>query len=640
MIRRTLQTALLLLPLVLPAVTVREYLGFDPETEVDRAANAYFASENIILFRMRYPNGDYREFNRNFAHPNVLFAENGWAGLITDEEGVVITTGRDPNGDQWEWRFRSGRCVAFGKVGGKKRMFPYNAPRVAPGNEQQPNYYPYYYEPGDYVFDPDSAAGAKTGKKAGKGMRKGINKKVLKVLGAKWSKSQRLQWPFKNPNENGCLFALVALLSTALFFFKRRWVRIVGGCVFLSGATLLATTASRGSFLALFVGLLPIVALRARSVMKSKSVWVLAAIFCVAVAAWFGTHDIKLLTRGFSGKSSWSNQVRMEMWKTAPQMVVEAPDGWAFTNVGVGYFSWYQAFNEVMLPGSLMNEHLTRIVGYGWWGRIGYVLAWTLGLSLLMVAAWRTRNAVPLGVWSAFAVAGWFNPVFVNWTQWILPVGAIALFLCSRPWRILSFRSVMWTSMGAVLATAAILTSIYVMGSKTPARGYSIRAEKNRVYVKGTDPSIWIVDDGKALGGIFACRDIRGWYALRPESPSVGYVRDIGDLPSEKKIHRLVLAGDAGHVWLKWMAEGGPERQQNTPDEVVFISPPFSPSALPEGLLQSCKVAFLKGEFAARYDYDLGQGAPPWVVIITGMELYHPGWMEWVAGQASSRVRR
>ena len=150
--------------------------------------------------------------------------------------------------------------------------------------------------------------------------------------------------------------------------------------------------------------------------------------------------------------------------------------------------------------------------------------------------------------------------------------------------------------------------------------------------VNGDNPGIWIVDDGKALGGVLACGDIRWYYHRNPASPAVGYVHDIKYLPDEK-IHRLVLAGDAGDAWLRWMTEGGEERQQNTPDEVVFISPPFPPSALPEGFLQSCKVTFLIGEFAARYSPDEFQNPPAWVTIIKGMELYHPGWMAFVAGK-------
>ena len=612
------QIVFLVLPLAVSAADVRGYLGFDPEKEVELAANAYIAQENVILFRMRYPNGSYREFERNFARPDVLAGSQGWKGRIMAADRIVVRTGRDPNGDRWEWTFKSGRCVAFGKIGGKKHSFPYDAPRAAPGDVP-----PFY-------FGHETAELNASAQKVKKGRWKGVDKQVAKVLGSKWTKSRRLQWPFPNPNENGFLFAGLALLSTVLFFRSRWWIRALGGVFFLVAVMLLVSTASRGSMLALLAGLLPIAGFRLKAVLRSKAVWTLVALVCVALAVWFCTHDVKLFTRGFKGKSTWSNQVRLEMWEKVPQMMVEAPDGWSFTNVGVGYFSWYQDLNELTMPGSLMNEHLTRLAGYGWYGRFGYLFAWIFGLALLAVVAWRTRNAVPLGVWLAFAVAGWFNPVFVNWMLWIVPVAAGGLFLCGQPWQRISRRFAVWMCAGSALAAVGVLASLYAIGSAAPARGYSIRAAKNRVYVKGDTPRIWVVDDGKALGGILACKDIRGWYVYRPQSPSIGYVRNVEDLPPGK-FRRLVLAGDAGDAWMRSMSEGGAEKQRDIPDEVVFISPPFPPSALPEGFLQSCKVKFLVGEFVTRYEAEY-QKPPPWVTVVTGMELYHPGWMNFVAG--------
>ena len=613
-----LQIALLVLPLAVSAADVRGYLGFDPEKEVELAANAYIAQENVILFRMRYPNGTYREFERPLDHPDRLVGGQGWGGRIVAADKIVVRTGKDPDGARWEWTFKSGRCVAFAKVGSKPHHFPYNAPRAAPGNTP-----PFYFGHAENV-------GVKVGKVAKAGAWKGIDQKVVKVVTAKWKRSKRLQWPFMNPNENGFLFASIALLSVSLFFFNRRWLRVLGGVVFLVAATLLATSASRGAMLALFVGLLPVVALRFKAVFRSKAVWTLAALVCLAAVAWFGTHDSKLLTRGMKGKSTWSNEVRLEMWKTAPQMMVEAPDGWSFSRGGLGYFSWYQDLEELTMTGSLMNEHLTRLVDYGWMGRVWYVFAWVFGLTLLLRIALCTRNAVPFGMWLAFAVAGWFNPLFVNWTLWIVPVAAVALCMCSRPWRFLSRRFMLWALLGGVLATGGVLASLYAVGSKAPERGYPIRAAKGRIYVKNGTPRTWVVDDGKALGGIFACRDIRGWYAFRPETGSIGYVRDVARLP-KGKIHRLVLAGDAGNEWMQRMSDATLEVQRNPPDEVVFISPPFPPSALPEGFLGSCKVKYVVGEFAARYDAEF-QNPPPWVTVVTGMELYHPVWMMFVAG--------
>ncbi len=614
---RAVTVACAFLTSVALAADVKDYLGFDPNTEADKAANAYIAQENLILFRMRYPNGAYREFERPLDKPEALVGGQGWVGRIVSADQIAVRSGKDPDGNKWDWLFKGGRCVAFGRVGENPHEFPYAAPRAAPGRTP-----PFYFGHAQDV-------GVAVGKTAEDGAWKGVDKKVVREFSSKWKRSRRLQWPFINPNENGCLFATMALLSVALFFFRSRWIRIAGGLVFVAASALLVSTASRGAMLALVAGLAPVFAFKCRTALRSKALWALAAIVILSAVVWFGTHNSKLLTRGLRGKSTWSNQVRLEMWKAAPQMMVEAPGGWAFARAGLGYFSWYQDLGNLTMTGSLMNEHLTRLVDYGWKARVGYVFAWVFGLTLLFGAAWRTRNAVPFGMWLAFAVAGWFNPVFVNWKLWIVPWASVGLFLCARPWRVFSLRFLLFTALGGVLAAAGLLAAIYAVGSRSPDRGFPIRVAKGRVCVNGDNPRTWIVDDGKALGGIMACRDIRGWYVYRPETQPVGYVRDVKRLPSGK-IHRLVLAGEAGEAWMRRMSDGGLEMQRNPPDEVVFISPTFPPSALPDGFLRSCKVKYVVGEFAARYDEEF-RNPPKWVTVVSGMELYHPAWMMLVA---------
>ena len=65
------------------------------------------------------------------------------------------------------------------------------------------------------------------------------------------------------------------------------------------------------------------------------------------------------------------------------------------------------------------------------------------------------------------------------------------------------------------------------------------------------------------------------------------------------------------------------------PSEVVFISPPFPPSAIPPALLGSCRVKYVTGEFNARY-YREFDDPPPFVEIVTGMELYLSKWVDYV----------
>ena len=296
--------------------------------------------------------------------------------------------------------------------------------------------------------------------------------------------------------------------------------------------------------------------------------------------------------------------------------------------MGRAYLDWYQSLGEVNLPGSLMNEHLTHLVASGLLGRFGWLFAWLVGLGFLGLFAWRAKNAVPFGVWLMFAVAGWFNPVFANPYLWIVPGLAVGLSLWMRPWRAVGVKAALVVVGSAVLATVAILGGLWWIGSGTPARGYRVWAQKGRVYVKTLNPRSWVVDDGKALGGVMACKDIRGYYVFRPDAPGVGYVRGVENLP--ERVDRLVLAGDAGDAWLRKVCSD-PAARERLPKRVTFISPPFPPSAVPQGLLQSCSVMFVVGEFAARYEPEYAK-PPPWVRIMPGMELYLPSWMELATG--------
>ncbi len=157
----------------------------------------------------------------------------------------------------------------------------------------------------------------------------------------------------------------------------------------------------------------------------------------------------------------------------------------------------------------------------------------------------------------------------------------------------------------------------------------SIVVENGQALVKGDNPNIWIVDDGKALGSVLSCCYIRWYYFHHPSAPAVGYVRKVERLP-RKGVDRLVLAGKAGQEWLDWLlkcAEKGEEVSQYFPKELVFISPEFLPSNLPEGIHQSCNVKYVIGEFVARYHKEEFKDPPKWVTVVPGMELYIQDWM-------------
>ena len=208
-----------------------------------------------------------------------------------------------------------------------------------------------------------------------------------------------------------------------------------------------------------------------------------------------------------------------------------------------------------------------------------------------------------------------------------MPVAVIAHLL----WRSrgMSLKTVGLFAGVSALGAAVVLSALLAAGSSQRGRP-SIAYDGRRIKVNGLNPRIWIVDDGQGtLGGALAGRDIREFYIVQPHAPSVGYVRSVDDLP-EKGVDRLVLPGKSGNDWLLRLSENEKMRS-NLPKSVLFVSPPFSPSEMPEGVLAMCHPMVLVGEFAALYNEEYKKPRP-WIKIVPGMEKYILRWMTFAVG--------
>ena len=304
-------------------------------------------------------------------------------------------------------------------------------------------------------------------------------------------------------------------------------------------------------------------------------------------------------------------------------MMVDAPCGWGSYIPGAAYIDWYQPIKVFALTPTLINDHLTRLVAYSWTGRFLYVFCGFAILSISLLVAAFKRNPLPLATWLALAIAASFNPVSHRWELWIVPVLASFVFFGGVFWR-------RWRVMAGTLVTVLALTvlvvgGLYAAGSSVPKGYIPVSFDGQRVLINGIRPKIWIVDDG-TLGGGLTGKDIREYYTYVRRAPSVGYVRNIKDLPDS--IDRLVLAGHAGADWLTKLSEDENARN-HLPKSVLFISPSFSPSQVPEGVRALCRPRIVVGEFAALYDNEYSK-PQDWVTIVPGMEKYILRWMEHV----------
>ncbi len=573
-----------------------------------RIEDSYVAPVNHFIFKLVLSDGTVREFQRDPARQDGLIGLDGWDGDIGDEGAIAIR--RSENGTLRErFGFFRGRLTYHGIPGKPPAKFSYEAPRRPP---------PTGFSPLDILEDAPGRQEA-----IAHGQRE---------METKWTDSGRLAFPYNNPNHSGALYAELSVLAlVGLSLFRRRRIKVLFGVLAAAFAVCVVLTGSRGALLGLFVGMAAMAAFRARRLFRSRLFWGVA-VLAVAVAALvlaLGGHAN--MTRGFTsaGGLDWSNAIRLDMWKTAPRLMDAAPGGWGLGQAGKAYFDWYQPVDALCLTGSLMNDHLTMLAEVGWPWRFAYAFALFLILAGGFWVALKRGDATTLAVWTTFAAMAWFNPLYPEWGLWIIPVAALlplGAFFVRRLRDALGVSAVAAVAAGATLALLAWAGS---GDSGIPDRP-PVHVDGPRILVNGRNPRIWIVDDGRgALGGMLAGRDIRTFYAADRHLPSLGYVRNIADLPT-RGVDRLVLAGKAGNDWLLKLSSDENARRV-LPKSIVFLSPPFLPSEVPEGVLACCRPQIVVGEFAARYQAEYAK-PPSWVTIVPGMEKYILLWPQFVFG--------
>lgn len=611
MMRLILKMAIAACAFSAQAAVVVDGLGFNPEKRPGAALKMYIAPENRVIFKLRQPDGSTREFERDYSRPGALRGARGWRGAYGGSR-IKIKSGPNAKGGEIGYVFDKGRLVKFQREGSSPVQYTYDRKPPSLPEEESPLL------------------------RALMPLTEQAKEKINRQYKSKWSKSGRLQFPYRNPNRSAMLFSEIALLALSVALFFRRKMLIAGALlVFALSVGCMAWAGSRGAMLGFAAAMAVFMYAKAdwiKLMLRRKSTWVVLGLLLAVVVSWLFLQDTNFLSRGFGeGNKGWSNKLRIEIWRNAPMMIVDAPGGWGNLDFQVGrsYLDWYQPLQVVCLTGSLISDHLTRLAAWGWSGRFLYLFGWfaILGCSVMLLK--NRRNPFPLAVWVAFGITAWFNPMFQEWTLWIVPALSVLPFLCSRPWT----APRRYGAVAAISAVAAtvLLAAIYAVGTSSPRNEVKVCYDNGRALVKSTNPSTWIVDDGITLGGILAWKDVRDYFRKNPRTPSVGCVRDVKLLP-EKKIRRLVLAGAMGDKWLKHISKNADARK-NLPGSVVFISPPFPPSAIPPPLLQSCKVEFVVGEFATWYHRNEYAEAPAWVKVIPGMELYIQDWMEIATAQ-------
>lgn len=577
-------TVRLLLPVVAFSAFVLHGEQVSPVGEL-QAASSYLIAENAFMLRWRAPNGEGGRLVSDLHELDKFYGTPPWVAQRMPDGQYRVLTNPAWSGPRTGFIYRQGRLRRM-VVGDSDQVFTGETPPPVIA-EDLPSLWP-----------------------------EGVPKTFVHDI---WGQSGRLTLGYANPNKAGALLAEICMAGLCLLLVRGWLWRSIGLIVAALGFWGVVLSASRGAVVAVALSFLVVVLSRIREFFT----WRRLACVAVGAACLFGglylSGDLERYTTRIVNTQGEGDATRLKIWREAPRMMVDAPTGWGLGQAGRAFDCWYQQVCDIRVVRTLINSHLTFLVELGWPLRLIYLMLLFGGFAILFAVSTRGGSAMPLGIWVAFMLTGFFNSTLESPTLWTIPVLSLAA-LAFHHVR-MEARVCRRIAVGALCLSGAVLLGFLIAG-RVCSDSPSIRADGRRVRINGDDPAIWIVDDKQMLGGGFIGREMRIFYRKNPSAAPVGRVCACSDLP--RTFRRLVVAGKCCTEFLDWWKND----RAKIPDftELIFMSPPFAASSVPLELLTQYKVRVIQGDFAARLTPDF-QSPPPWLRIVPGAAIYIPGWM-------------
>jgi hypothetical protein len=429
----------------------------------------------------------------------------------------------------------------------------------------------------------------------------------------------RMDWGLGNPNKTGALIALLMISVWGLSFISpfRKWGFWVALTLFTGLGVCLIHTFSRGGLIALFAGLVPLILTAPRPWSRSRVMALVVMSWILIGASAFLNAEQRFGQGIVQEDRSITN--RFEIWKSAPRMMLDAPEGWGIGHSGDAYMQWYQPLSEHQGYSTLVNSHLTWLVEIGWPLRFAYLFGWGCVFLLCWPEEKRRWFVVPLGVWITFAVAAAFSSVAESLWLWVVPIATLLAVLAVR------IRDAEWPSMGALLipfgSAVALCGFFYLVGSQTPSQ---IHRQGETLLFGGTAPQVWLIPDPQILGKNLG-------YKIRVAAEKQIAPLAMGILLDSNQLHSLqgqtvILAGNpATHDQL--------EKIFREASAVELINPGFFPQevGLGKAEIQQKEIKLVVGEFSESPACAAWKGLLP-PTILPGVGDYLPQWSTAVLG--------
>ena len=571
--------------MLLAAILAAAYFGldFDPaETNVATESRIYPVSP--VAYRMVQPDGKVRIFELTDAQEGILSGPKPWLGVVKDRQ---IDIWADP-------QYTGGKLrTAFTFVAGRLRLMMLDGKKFTFAKMGSPkaDLAGMFPERKERSYEKNSKADI---------WRGGGN---------------RLRLWFANPNSAGILLAEFLLVLVWLTTATRGLARIGSGAFAAVAACGMLATGSRGALVGAVAGLLAIGVVHAQRLFTKRGVLVLTFGLVVLAAGLIFSGNSHRVINTFRAIDA-GNMTRLKIGKAAVQMFADAPFGWQGGEVPGrnACLNWY-VFDE----SRSLRTHIMSLAECGWLKGYLYVFFWVFVLSVGVVLA-RKGRPLPLALWSSFCFAGCFNPVYIDWEDWVLPVASLVALaspdgrFSARQWRMAAI-------VAAILSLTVVVGLVIVGKSMRRPVGISVKSCGRATFVNGDNPRVWIVGDPVVMAGNgFPGREILSYFKRNPNAEPIAYVYDVDDLPRETEC--VIVAGRNVPDYLSVYEKG----RACKAERLIMLSPSVGPDAVPERLAAETQLLWVAGSLLASHELSYAE-KQPWVKLAPGCERYVPDWM-------------
>jgi len=426
--------------------------------------------------------------------------------------------------------------------------------------------------------------------------------------------SWRMDWGFGNPNKTAVFIAclMVAVWLAAGFWRRGFWLALpictaLGCC--------LVRTYSRGGMLALIAGITILLVWaprpwpRARVIAAVAAIWVLALfIICAKAEARYGQGL-------FSDDPSIDS--RLIVWRHFPEMLAAAPWGWGWGQAGDAYTQWYQPTEQSIHYLNLLNSHFTWMAEGGWAFSLFYMAAWCAVIVLCRPECGEPPGAVPLAVWVALGVGGFFSQVGDSTGIWVLPILLFALAIAARirrrAWP--AWRSMMLGGLVSGCALVAIISAGCV------AATLPIKAQSGAILIgRGGDEALIYIDRG-VMGKLYG-HTLRRYLADNAKElfGKIYMITEAPNFSAPANVSQIIVGGKMAQNLLSLAGLG-------RVGQLVLINPSCFPEEMHWNGSAEMKACVYFGEYAqslSRSSWETRPGVQH--LVIEGAGDFVPAW--------------